>query len=143
MVGFSGFGSIKNSMLRLWSSWIWMVVVSILDHWFFWIGRFFGYGIRYGLSNNWMWVFLRIWIFSHWGQGFSKIWMNWFSWMLVFSGSFNRIIGFLFYIELDRFHWVGRLTHTFTQDGLEALEKSWKKGKIFFGVLIIKEIGSC
>ena len=58
--------------------------------------------------------------------------MDWLAFMDTgFCGFFNRIIGFQCYIELDRFHWVGRLTHTFTQGGLEALEKSRKKGKYF------------
>lgn len=48
----------------------------------------------------------------------------------------------MFYIELDRFHSVGRLTHTFTQDGKKALEKRGTFLEIIFEGLIINQIGS-
>ena len=72
MVGFSGLGSIKYSMLGLRSSWIWMVVVSILDHWFFRIGTVFRIRNSVRTFKQLDVGFSKDLDFSHWGQGFSK-----------------------------------------------------------------------
>jgi hypothetical protein len=103
---------------------------------------FFGFPVL----DNWLFQELDHWSFRYWMFGFSLDFsglssgyrksgtdfnrMVAFLWIWIYLG-FQEDNGLLFYIELIVFIGFGRLTHTFTQGGKEALEKSWKFWKYF------------